>query len=693
MTTIRTTRAARETKPRRFSAVSWLAGCGWRALPFQREVWRAMARQSSGLLHASTGSGKTYAVWLGALQVILNGRPEPAGLSVLWLTPMRALAADSARALSEPLRSINDSRPRARALTVGIRTGDTSAAERQRQNRAPPFALVTTPESLSLMLSQEDANARLSGVQVVIVDEWHELMGNKRGVQTQLALARLHRLQPALLVWGLSATLGNLPEALQVLCPNAASATLVQGRVRKTMVVDTLLPESTERFPWGGHLGTRMLEPVIDEIDRSGSALVFCNTRSQAEIWYQSILERRPDWAGVIALHHGSLDQSVRAWVEQSLRDGLLRAVVCTSSLDLGVDFSPVERVLQIGSAKGVARLLQRAGRSGHQPGRPSRITLVPTNALELIESAAAQDAIAAGRIESRASPDKPLDVLVQHLVTMALGNGFRSAELLKEVRSTWAYRHLTEQEFDWALDFVVRGGPSLVAYPEYRRVARDDQGLYTVPDRHIARRHRMAIGTIVSDSAVQVKYLTGGRIGTVEESFIARLHRGDVFLFAGRRLELIRVHEMTAYVKQARSRRMAIPRWGGGRMPLSSELADAVLSRMARAAAGEFTGPEMRFVKPLLDLQMRWSALPGPDTLLVEQWRSREGHHLFVHPFAGRQVHIGLASLLAFRVARDDPATFSISVNDYGFELLLDRRDRLVRPARRQRVANRIAT
>jgi ATP-dependent Lhr-like helicase len=554
--------------------------------------------------------------------------------------------------------------------TVGLRTGDTPPAERARQDRSLPQALVTTPESLSLMLARADSPMRLGRVAMVVVDEWHELMGNKRGVQVQLALARLRRLCPGLVVWGLSATLGNLSYAMDVLL-STGGGRLVQGRLPKTLRVDTLLPESTGRFPWGGHLGIRMLQPVIAEIEASASTLVFTNTRSQAELWYQAILEARPDWAGLLALHHGSLDPSVREWVEGGLKAGRLKAVVCTSSLDLGVDFSPVERVLQIGSAKGVARLLQRAGRSGHSPGRPSRVTLVPTHALELLEAAAARDAVAAGRIEPRASPCRPMDVLVQHLVTIALGTGFVPDELLAEVRGCHAYRGLTDAQWAWAIDFVTRGGDSLTAYTEYRRVVPDAAGVMRVPDATIARRHRMSIGTIVADAAVQVTWLTGGRIGTIEESFVARLHPGDHFLFGGRLLELVRVHEMTAYVKRATTRRGAVPRWAGGRMPLSGELAEAMLARLQRAAAGEFDGADMRLLEPLLRLQQAWSQLPMPGTLVAETLRSREGHHLFLYPFAGRHVHLGLASLLAWRVSRHAPATFSMAVNDYGLELL----------------------
>jgi ATP-dependent Lhr-like helicase len=511
----------------------------------------------------------------------------------------------------------------------------------------------------------------------VIVDEWHELMGNKRGVQVQLALARLKRWNPGLVVWGVSATLGNLDTAKQVLIgahSESDEGLTVQGRVDKTLLIDTLLPENPGRFSWGGHLGAQMLQPVIAEIDSASTTLVFTNTRSQAEIWYQMLLRERPDWAGIVALHHGSLDKSVREWVEAGLKQGQLKAVVCTSSLDLGVDFLPVERVLQIGSAKGVARLLQRAGRSGHAPGRPSRVTLVPTNTLELVEAAAARCAALAGRIEKRATPDKPLDVLVQHLVTVALGGGFTADAMFEEVCSAHAYRTLGRDEFDWALSFVEGGSGSLAAYPEYHRVQKID-GVYRVPDRGIAKRHRLAIGTIVSDASMQVKYLSGGQIGTIEESFIARLRKGDCFVFAGRVLEYLRAQDMTAYVQRATRNKGVVPSWAGGKMPLSSELADAVLDLLAVAAKADDhlvpNEPEMRAALPMLQTQARLSRLPTPETLLVEVFASREGHHVYLYPFAGRNVHLGLASLLAWRLARDAPNTFSVSVNDYGFELL----------------------
>jgi ATP-dependent Lhr-like helicase len=660
-----TPRAAQLALP---SGEGWFAARGWEPFPFQREVWQHIADGRSGLLHATTGSGKTYAVWFGLLNRALAGGVVGGGLRLLWLTPMRALAADTARALEAPLAQLGLD------WTVGVRTGDTEAGERARQSQRLPEALVTTPESLSLLLTRADSRDLLAGVELVVVDEWHELIGNKRGVQLQLALARLRRFarerDRALPVWGLSATLGNTDTAMDVLL-GGTTGVLVRGAVPKSILVDTLLPDEPGRFPWGGHLGLQMVEPVAREIEGSSTTLIFTNTRSQAEIWYQSLLAARPKWAGLIALHHGSLDREVRDWVEHGLKEGRLKAVVATSSLDLGVDFLPVERVMQIGSPKGVARLLQRAGRSGHAPGRPSRVTIVPTHTLELVEAAAARSAVAAGRVESRCAPAKPLDVLIQHVVSVALGTGFREDELLAEVRTAWSYRDLTEAEFAWVLDFVGRGGDALNAYPEYHRVVRAADGVYRVEDRRIAQRHRMSVGTIVAEASMLMKMANGRNVGSIEESFIARLRKGDAFVFGGRRLELVRIHEMTAFVRPAQRAGGIVPRWAGGKMPLSTEMADAALRELEGAVAGHFEAPELQLARPLIELQSRWSVVPARDTLLVESMRSREGRHLFVYPFAGRLAHLGLASLLAYRIGRQMPSTFSIAVNDYGFELL----------------------
>ena len=656
---------------------NWFHARGWQAFAFQREVWEAYAAGESGLVHAATGTGKTYAVWLAALLEWLAAADSATAppLRVLWITPLRALAADTVEALRAPLVDLSI------PWSLETRTSDTSAATRARQRRRLPTALVTTPESLSLFLSMPDSALLFSSLRLVVVDEWHELMGTKRGVQVELALARLRALRPELRTWGLSATIGNLEEARATLLgvparqpPDASRppsrARIVRGAEPKRVVVDALIPESIERFPWAGHLGTQMVAQVIAAIEEGESAIVFTNTRSQTEIWYQAILAARPDWAGRIALHHGSLDRERRDWVERGLRAGSLRCVVATSSLDLGVDFSPVDRVLQIGSPKGVARLLQRAGRSGHRPGATSRVTCVPTHALELIEVAAARDGIAAGAIESRYPVERPLDVLVQHVITVALGGGFEPDALRTEVRTTQAYADLHDDEWTWVLDFARTGGDALEAYPEYARIIERD-GRMVVDDGHVARRHRMAIGTIVGDAEIGVHYLRGGRLGTVEESFIARLRPGDRFMFAGRALEFVRVRDMKAWVRRASSPKGAIPRWMGARMPLSGELARALRARLEEAAHGEYRGPEMAAVRPILEVQRAWSHIPLSDELLIEHVKTREGHHYYIFPFEGRLVHEGLAALLAYRIARLRPISFAFAMNDYGMELL----------------------
>ena len=652
----------------------WFAEKSWQPLPFQTQVWCAMREGESGLLHATTGAGKTLAVGFGAWQALTPN----SGLTLLWITPMRALAADTALALSEAFARLHELDPSAPLWTTGVRTGDTSPKDRAAQSRHPPNLLITTPESLSLMLSQPDAHQRLGRLGAIVVDEWHELLGNKRGVQVQLALARLRRWNPKLLVWGMSATIGNLAEAKRVLLGSGHQpgqhGTLVSAQLKKTIVVDTLIPQVVERFPWAGHLGLTMLPQVIAEIDASANSLIFTNTRAQSEIWYHNLLKARPDWAGMIAVHHGSLANESRQWVEQGLKSGALKAVVCTSSLDLGVDFLPVERVLQIGSPKGIARLLQRAGRSGHAPGRASRITLVPSHSLELVESAALQMAISRGEIEGKSSPKAPLDVLVQHLVTIGLGGGFEPDDLRAEISNTAAYQGISDADWQFCLDFVRQGGATLRAYPDFRRCAPDKSGIWRVTDRALATRHRQNIGTITSDSSMMVQFgpaPPGAKLGSVEESFIARLKPGDRFWFAGRLVSLVQVRDMTAYVRKAKGSQASVPRWGGGRMPLSTTLANAMVEQLALAADGVYQTPELRAAKPMLELQLQRSALPTPSTLLVETLTSREGWHVFVYPFAGRNVHLGLASLLSWRAAQTTSGTFSLAINDYGFEIL----------------------
>ncbi|HVJ38430.1 MAG TPA: ligase-associated DNA damage response DEXH box helicase [Stenotrophomonas sp.] len=647
----------------------WFAERGWRPSPFQREVWRRYLAGESGLLHTPTGSGKTLAALGGPLLEALRepasaprkrARASARSLRLLWVTPLRALATDTARALRDPCAGLGLD------WEIGLRTGDASARERRMARQGQVDALVTTPESLALLLSYPDSAARLLTLRCVVVDEWHELLGNKRGVLLQLGLARLRAVAPALRVWGLSATLGNLEQARDVLLPGQPQAAIVSGVRPRRLTLQTLVPAQGERFPWAGHLGLSQLQRVLETILAAGTSLLFTNTRAQAELWHQALAAVWPQAPETLALHHGSLDPVLRARAEAGLRDGSVRCVVATSSLDLGVDFPAVDQVLQLGSPKGIGRLLQRGGRARHRPGESGHVVCIPTHALELAEYAAARRALAHGRIEARPPPRLCLDVLAQHCISCALGGGFRADALFSEVRATDAFAMLDPAHWQGVLDFIVQGGSALANYPDYHKVVREEDGVYRVVDRRIALRHRLSIGTISSDGSVRVRFLRGGDLGTVEEQFVGRLRRGDRFQFAGRLLELVRLEDMTAYVRLAKGGEGAVPRWMGGRLPLS-----ATLGRELESVLGEpDDSPELIALAPLLRLQARLSALPGQGRLLAETLRTREGRHLFLYPFAGRQVHEGLAALLALRWGRAQANSFDYAANDYGLVL-----------------------
>ncbi|ATB36449.1 DNA ligase-associated DEXH box helicase [Cystobacter fuscus] len=641
---------------------AWFESRGWTPFPFQREAWAAYARGESGLIHVPTGAGKTYAAYIGPLTEVAERREK--GLQILYITPLRAVSRDIELALLAPLSAFDAD------ITVESRTGDTSSGIRRKQKDRLPEVLITTPESLSLLLCHERAHELFAPLRCVIVDEWHELLGTKRGTQVELALARLRRFAPGMRTWALSATLANLDEAARAAVGPNATPSFVSAGLERPVHMETLLPDSVDAFPWAGHLGMTMLRKVSDWLDPAHPTLLFTNTRSQAERWYEGLRFLRPEWEGVLALHHGSIDRDSREAVERGLKDGSVRLVVCTSSLDLGVDFGPVERVVQIGSPKGISRTLQRAGRSAHRPGATAHLLFIPTHALELVEMAAARDALAHREVEPRAPLRQPLDVLAQHLVTCALGGGFVREALLSEVRDTLAYCDLSEEDFDRALLLVTEGGPTLRAYPQFHRVRRVEDR-YVVADARVARLHRLNVGTIASDATVELRYWTGGRIGTVEESFVSRLRPGDTFLFAGKRLEFSRMKDLTAYVKAAKQRASATPRWSGGRLPLSGSLAAAVRRTFHAVREGHLDAAELRAARPVLDAQARLSRVPAQDACLVELCRTREGHHLFLYPFEGRLVHEGLAALLALRLTRLQKATFSLAVNDYGLELL----------------------
>nr|WP_234997916.1 ligase-associated DNA damage response DEXH box helicase [Mucilaginibacter sp. OK098] len=664
----------------------WYQEKNWEQFAFQREMESAYLDGFSGLLNAPTGSGKTFALFLPFLADFINKHPDSYtsqtnnGLLMLWITPLRALTNDIKKAMQEVCDELE------LPWRIMTRTGDTSAADKASLKRKLPEVLLTTPESLHLMLAQKEYPKLFSSLQVVVIDEWHELLGTKRGVQVELGLSKLKVLGDEkisnltsqisnLKIWGISATIGNLEQAAEVLLGNdfpPDKVKMVRANLNKKLLIKSIIPDNIENYSWAGHIGLKLLPQVMEIVARSKTTLIFTNTRSQSEIWYHAILDNYPEYAGIMAMHHGSLDNELRNWVEQALHAEALKVVVCTSSLDLGVDFRPVDTVVQVGSPKGVARFMQRAGRSGHAPGEVSRAYFVPTHSLELLEGAALKQGIKAGIFESRDPMLLTMDVLIQYMVTLAVSDGFRADELFKEVKSTYAFADLTRNEFNELLDFITSGGKTLAQYDEFLKVEVEN-GLFKVNNRRVAMRHRLSIGTITSELSIRVKWLSGGSLGTIEESFISKLKPGNTFWFAGRSLEFVRIKEMSAYVKKSNAKKGMIPSWNGGRMPLSSQLSAVFRDKLDEVAHGIEKDEEVIALKPLFDLQAQLSHLPQSHEFLIESFKSREGHHLLFYPFEGRLVHEGMASLLAYRISKIKPASFSIAMNDYGFELLTD--------------------
>jgi len=649
------------TERRDYIYLNWFKSRSWEVFPFQKDCADKFFAGYNGLLNAPTGSGKTFALAIPAIVEYILKKPAK-GPVLLWVTPLKALSKDIHAAIQQAASELNA------GWNVALRNGDTSVAERSRQKKEQPHCIITTPESLHLMLAAKGYAQFFANLKTVVVDEWHELMGSKRGVQVELALSRLRAVCPGLRTWGISATIGNLEEARDVLIPFSEKVCTVKSETEKKPLVTTLIPDKPESLPWAGHLGIKMLEKTLPVIEESKTTLVFTNTRSQSEIWYQRLLDAKPDLAGRIAIHHGSLNREVREWVEENLHSGLLKAVVCTSSLDLGVDFRPVDSVIQIGSPKGVARFVQRAGRSGHRPGETSKIWFVPTHSLELLEAAALKTAIEEKTIESRIPVMRAFDVLIQYLMTLAVSDGFCPKQTFLEVRETHSFSSISEDEWSWLIHFLSHGGDSLQQYGDFHKIV-FEEGRYVVKSRRLAMQHRLSIGTIAGDTNIRIKLVGGPELGTIEEYFVSRLKPGDAFVFAGRVLELISLQGNRALVKKATKKTGSVPSWQGGRMSLSSELSEGLRLKIDEQALSETL--ELRALNDLFGLQKERSAIPKPDELLIEYHLTEEGHHLFVFPFEGRMVNEGMAMLIAYRISKIKPGTFSIAMNDYGFELL----------------------
>ena len=641
---------------------------GHEPFSFQSQTWERYHNNFSGMVVAPTGFGKTFSVFLAVVIDYLNHPNNyKKGLKLIWISPLRSLAKDLAKAMSAVVEEIGLD------WEVAVRNGDTPTNVRRKQERLMPDVLLTTPETLHLLFSQKKNSRWFKNVACIAVDEWHELLGSKRGVLTELAIARIKKLSSKTRIWGISATIGNLEEAKNVLIPYALKTTMILAKEKKKIEIISVLPDEVEELSWAGHLGKKMSSKIIPIIYENNTTLIFTNTRNQSELWYQIIIEEAPDLIGQIAIHHGSIDKVQRNWIEEAISEGLLKAVVCTSSLDLGVDFKPVDCVIQIGSAKGIARFMQRAGRSGHSPFEVSKMYAVPTHSLQLIEVAAVKEAIKQNEIEARHPYVLTYDILVQFLVTLAVGEGFKAVDTFELVKEVHAFQYLTKEEFDWCIHFITNGGNTLNSYEEFHKVVLDDDGVYRVRSRRIAMMHRMNIGVIVGEVMMYVKFFSGGYIGMIEEFFISKLKKGDAFVLGGKVVEMQQIKDMTVLVKRSKKKKAITPSWLGGRLPLTSYLTHFLRLKLNDALTPNNREKELKFLHPLLKRQENNSHIPKSDEFLVEKIETKEGHHLFVYPFEGRLVHEIMASLIAYRISKIKKLTFTIAQNDYGFELLSD--------------------
>lgn len=647
---------------------NWMEEKGISPFKFQVETWKKFGNGYSGMVVAPTGFGKTYSVFLALISDFLN-RPEKygKGLKMIWITPLRSLSKDIAKAMQEAIDEIGLD------WAVGVRNGDTDPKVRQQQVKNMPEILVATPESLHLLLGQKKHQRFFQDLQTIVIDEWHELLGSKRGVMVELGISQLRKYVPKIKIWGITATIGNLDEAMEVLIPYHIKKTKITAKEKKKIDILSVFPDEVEILPWAGHLGHKLADKVVPIILNSNSTIVFTNTRSQSEMWYQLLLEAYPDFAGQIAIHHSSIDTHLRIWIEENLSNGKLKAVVSTSSLDLGIDFKPVDTVIQIGSAKGVARFLQRAGRSGHSPFETSKIYCVPTHSLELIEVSALKEAVKNNVIETRDPQVLCFDVLVQFLMTLAIGDGFYPQDMYPQIKETFAFQQMTDEEWKSILDFLTIGGKALKSYEEFHKVVIDETGLYKVTSRRISMLHRMNMGVIVSDAMLKVKFISGGYIGMVEEYFISRLKKEDKFILAGRVLEVAMIKDMTVFVRASKGKAFA-PSYLGGRLPLSSNLGQFLREKLSGALNPKSSEKELKFLHPLLANQEERSHIPEENEFLVELIKNREGYHLFMYPFEGRLVHEVMAALIAYRISKLAPISFSMAMNDYGFELFSDK-------------------
>ena len=632
---------------------AWFAERGWTVRRHQQGMLAAARRSDHALLVAPTGAGKTLAGFLPSLADLVE-RPAD-GLRTLYISPLKALAVDVQRNLLTPISEMG------LPIRVETRSGDTPSDRKARQRTRPPHMLLTTPESLSLLLSYPDAEHLFAALDTVIIDEIHAFAAEKRGDLLSLSLARLQALRPQLRRVGLSATVADPDAYRRWLAPGgeAGKVTLVEGDPGAPPDLSILVPE--DRVPWSGHSGKYAARQVIDIIAANRMTLVFSNTRGLAELIFQELWAQNDDNLP-IGIHHGSLSREGRRKVEAAMADGKLRGLVATASLDLGIDWGDIDCVVQMGAPKGSSRLLQRVGRANHRLDEPSKAILIPGNRFEYLEAQAAFDAVMAGERDAERFRPGALDVLAQHIMALACAGPLDPDALLAEVRSATPYASLTRAQLDDLLGFVSTGGYALRAYDRFQRLVRESDGRWRLAHPRFAQAHRLNAGIIVDQPAVDVRFANGRKLGTVEEIFAATLSPGDRFFFSGMSLELVRQTEAELIVR-ASSKSAQIPSWGGTRMAMSTHLAGRVRQFLADPAQWHRFPSD---VHEWLAMQAVRSVLPRPDQLLIETFPHEGLDHMVIYSFEGWNAHQSLGMLLTRRMEERGLKPIGFVSNDY---------------------------
>ena len=641
--------------PKQF--LDWFKAKGWTAHPHQHQIVEKTAAGHPVLLVAPTGAGKTLSGFLPGLIDLAQTPFE--GLHTLYLSPLKALAVDIARNLESPIEEMGLD------ITIETRTGDTPQSKRNRQRTAPPNILLTTPESLELMLSWPEAGKLFGQLRYIIIDEIHSLVGNKRGDLLSLSLATLRGLAPSSLSIGLSATIAKPEEMRGWLATEPSCVEIVQPRLDKKIQID-ILETADSYLPWAGHSALYAAAEIYALIKANRPSLIFVNTRAQAEMMFQA-LWRENDLNLKIGLHHGSLDVGQRRRIEAAMARSELDAIVATSSLDLGIDWADIQLVIQIGAPKGTSRLIQRVGRAGHRLDTPSKAVIVPANRFEVLEALAARLDVEARILDDMPVHEGALDVLSQHIVGRAVAGPFDSDGLYKQIITAPPYRNLSKERFDKVLDFVATGGYALAHYTQFQRLVKGVDGLWRLTARQVATRWRMNIGTIVETSTMKVRMKGGPPLGDIEEYFVQSLSAGDSFIFAGRILEYVGIQAQQVIVRPCQASEPKVPAYAGGRLPLSPGLAVRVRSLLQDRELHSYL-PEQ--VREWLRLQAENSTLPPADKLLVETFKRGRKYYMAAYSFAGRNAHQTLGMLLSRRMEREGYGPLGFVATDYAIAI-----------------------